>query len=63
MQLDAVTEIWVFCASLKFAKRIIFERIEAAKYSKALWKQGGLGGYPVILCLNLCVLVLRLVSL
>src|SRR4028119_1983333 len=62
MQFDSVPEIWVFCAPSKLIKSIVFERIEAAKCPKALWKQGSLSAYPVILFLNLCVLVRRFVS-
>src|SRR4028119_1818310 len=62
MQFDSVPEIWVFCAASKLIKSIVFERIEAAKCPKALWKQGSLGAYPVILFFNLCVLVRRFVS-
>src|SRR4028118_2331264 len=62
MQFDTVAQVWVICAPSKFVKCIVFERIEAAKCPKALWKQGGLGAYPVIFFLYLCVLVRRFVS-
>jgi hypothetical protein len=62
MQFDPVAQVWVFCAASKFVKCIVFERIEAAKCPKALWKQGSLAPTQSFSSLTFAVLVRRFVS-
>jgi hypothetical protein len=57
MQLEAVPEMRVFRTSLKFGKRILPERVEAAKGAKALREPRDLLAGPVVLALHLHVLV------
>ena len=58
VQLDAVFEIRILSAALKFLKRVFLERVETAKCAQPFGILRCLGRGPVVLSTYLCIFVL-----